>query len=188
MIQELISQKNLSMYRVSKNSGIPYTTINDICSGKTQLEKCSAETVYKLAKELGVSVESLLEPLVETRINFELYKSNVCHRLKELGDIDFIIDTLEQDNIRSYYKRKWYPESLYLLAMLDYVSRENGVPICEDYDDLRKSRLKETIYPASVLSMFAVSKSEHIKDNAIKSAIPEIIRFNIVVSQVRNVI
>lgn len=87
MIQELISQKNLSMYRVSKNSGIPYTTINDICSGKTQLEKCSAETVYKLAKELGVSVESLLEPLVETRINFELYKSNACHKLKKLGDM-----------------------------------------------------------------------------------------------------
>ena len=160
MIQELISQKNLSMYRVSKNSGIPYTT----------------------------KVESSLEPLVETRINFELYKSNLCHRLKALGDIDFIIDTLDQDNIRSYYKRKWYPESLYLLAMLDYVCRENGVPICEDYDDLRKSKLKETIYPASVLSMFAASENEKVKDDAKTSAIPEFMRFNIVESDVRNVI
>jgi len=95
---------------------------------------------------------------------------------------------LEQDNIRSYYKRKWYPESLYLLAMLDYVSRENGVPICEDYDDLRKSKLKETIYPASVLSMFAASENEKVKDDAKTSAIPEFMRFNIVESDVRNVI
>ena len=37
------------------------TSLNDICSGKTRLEKCSAETVYKLAKALGVSMELLTE-------------------------------------------------------------------------------------------------------------------------------
>ena len=42
-------------------SGIPHATLNDICSGKTKLEKCSAETVYKLAKTLGVSMEFLTE-------------------------------------------------------------------------------------------------------------------------------
>ena len=56
IVNELMIKKNISMYRLSKNSGIPYTTINDICSGKAQLEKCSAETVYKLSKELDVSM------------------------------------------------------------------------------------------------------------------------------------
>ena len=137
-ISELMKNKNITKYRLSKNSGVPYTTINDICSGKAQLEKCSAETIYKISKELGVSMENLLEPCFDQRCSFELFKSNTCHRLKELGDIQFVIELLEKDEIRMYYKKNWYPESLYLLAMLDYVSRINNIPLCTQYDDLRK--------------------------------------------------
>lgn len=66
-VQELMSQKGLTMYRLSKVCNLPYTTINDICSGKARLEKCSAETVYKLAKVLQVPMEELLEPHIEQR-------------------------------------------------------------------------------------------------------------------------
>lgn len=59
---------------------------------------------------------------MEKRCSFELFKSNVCHRLKEQGDIDFLIETLKEDMIRQYYDKKWYPESFYLLAMVDYIS------------------------------------------------------------------
>jgi len=188
MINELIEQKNVTKYSLSKSSGIPYTTVNDICSGRARLEKCSAETIYKLSKELGVSMEVLLDPCFVKRSSFELYKSSVCHRVKELGDVDFIIETLERDDIRKYYQRKWYPESLYLLAMLDYVSRINSVPLCTKYDDLRKCRLNETIYPASVLTASAVARDEQIKEQSHREAIPEFLRFNIVESEVRNVI
>ena len=61
IFSELINKKNITMYRLSSQSGIPYTTINDICSGKTKLEKCSAETIYKLAKTLNVDMEFLTE-------------------------------------------------------------------------------------------------------------------------------
>lgn len=57
---------------------------------------------------------------MEKRCSFELFKSNVCHWLKEEGDIDFLIQVLESDLIRKYYNRKWYLESFYLLGMLDY--------------------------------------------------------------------
>ena len=56
-INEIINEKHLSKYRLAKSSGIPYMTLNDICNGKTGLDKCSAGTVYKLAKVLGVTVE-----------------------------------------------------------------------------------------------------------------------------------
>lgn len=187
-IQRIMEDKNITRYRLSKNSGIPYTTITDILSGKAQLEKCTAETIYKLAKELDVPMETLLEPCFETRSSFELYKSNVCHQVKEKGDIQFIIDTLENNEIRKLYDKEWYPESLYLLAMLDYISRENNVPVCADYNDIRKCKLQETVYPVSILTAFAVSKSEAIKEEAYRDAIPEFRRFNIVESEVRNVI
>ena len=188
MISELMESKNITKYRLSKNSGIPYTTINDICSGKAQIEKCSAETIYRISKELGVSMESLIEPCLETRIDFELFKSNTCHALKEKGDIKFVIEILEEDPIRKYYKKKWYPECLYLLAMLDYISRLNDIPMCTQYNDLRNMKLKETIFPSSMMMAVRVTKNNNLMQEAVKAAIPEFMRFNIVESEVRNVI
>ena len=70
MIQEIMQQKNISIYRLAKTTGIPYTTVNDICNGRAHLGRCSAETVYRLAKGLGVSMESLLESCLNSRVSF----------------------------------------------------------------------------------------------------------------------
>ena len=188
MITELMMQKKYSIYRLSKNSGVPYTTVNDICSGKAQLEKCSGETIYKLAKELGVSMETLLEPCINKRSAFELFKSQICHRVKELGDIGFMIETLEKDEIRSYYNRGWYRESFYLLAMLDYLSRLNDIPLCTNYDDIRSCKLEEPLYPSGVLVMCAAAKNDLAKEQAMQDAIPEFLHFNILESEVRGVV
>ena len=88
MLKEILKEKNFTMYKLSKMSGVPYSTISDICTGKTKLEKCSAETIYKVAKALKVTMEELLAPYVEERCSFELFKSNVCHRLKAKGDVE----------------------------------------------------------------------------------------------------
>lgn len=125
---------------------------------------------------------------MEKRCSFELFKSNVCHWLKEEGDIDFLIQVLESDLIRKYYNRKWYLESFYLLGMLDYISRVNDVPMCSEYDDLRQQRMQEIVYPVGVLLTARVLGDESIKEQALKEAIPEILRFNIVESDIRNVI
>ena len=125
---------------------------------------------------------------MEKRCSFELFKSNVCHWLKEEGDIDFLIQVLESDLIRKYYNRKWYLESFYLLGMLDYISRINDVPMCSEYDDLRQQRMQEIVYPVGVLLTARVLGDESIKEQALKEAIPEILRVNIVESDIRNVI
>jgi len=145
-----MKENNITKYRLAKESGIPYTTVSDICSGKARLEKCSAETVFRIASALNVSMESLIKPYMDKRIDFELFKSNICHRLKELGDIDFLIELLEEDSISKYYEKKWYPESLYLLGMLDYISRENGIPLCTKYDAFRSMKLKSPLFPSSI--------------------------------------
>lgn len=187
-VNEIIAKKKISKYRLAKNSDIPYMTINDICNGKTNLAECNAKTIYKLAKELGVSMEELLMPYMLPRPSFELFKSNVCHRLKELGDIDFLIQTIESKDILTYYERRWYPECLYLLAMVDYLSRENNIPLCDEYREIRRMKLNEMIYPASVLSAYEVSKDESVKEQAKILSIPEFRRFNIIESEIRNVV
>lgn len=187
-IQKILKEKNMSVYRLSKVSEVPYMTCNDIVTGKAELEKCSAETVYKIARALKISMEELLAPYMIERTSFENFKSTICHRVKEMGDIAFIIDTLESGDIRMYYERKWYPECLYLLGMLDYISNQNDVPICSDYNDLRRCKLEEIVYPAGIIAISVVTHSKEIFEKAEAEAIPEFRRFNIIESEVRNVI
>ena len=52
-LQKAMSERNISRYRLSKVSGIPWATLSNICSGKTELERCSAGTVLKLSKALA---------------------------------------------------------------------------------------------------------------------------------------
>lgn len=125
---------------------------------------------------------------MKNRIDFDLFKSNVCHRLKELGNTEFLIDILESGIIRQYYDKQWYPEALYLLAMLDYLSRVNEVVLCTDYDDLRSKKLQETVFPSSVIAQALVTGDETVKSKAIEESIPEFIRFNIVEKDIRDVV
>lgn len=195
IIDDLLRESKISRYKLSKESGVPQATISDICSGKASMEKCSAGTLYKIAKALNVTVDSLLEANeqsiktnTEYRSSFETFKSNICHHVKDMGDIDFIIDTLEKDTIQALYEKGWYPESFYLLGMVDYLSKENNLPPCTKYNAIRKYKLKEALYPSGVLIRAAVMQSEEIKEEARKKAIPEFMRFNIVESEVRNLV
>lgn len=193
LLNDLLNERNITKYRLSKASGVPQTTVSDICSGKARIEKCSADTLYKIAKALNVSMESLIVEKMESqesqlkRISFENFKSNVCHYVKDKGDIDFIIETLSKDEIRSLYKRRWYAESFYLLAMVDLLSKENNVPLCSNYDDIRSQRLKEPLYPAGVLLSDEITKTDKHRKEALEKAIPEFMNYNIVESEIRNV-
>ena len=193
IIDKLLEDARMSRYKLSKESGVPQATISDLCSGKTSITKCSAGTLYKIAKVLHVTVDSILEADEcenaqdeEYRSSFETFKSNICHYVKNMGDMEFIIHVLETDQIRELYKKKWYLESLYLLGMIDYLSKENGLPVCTNYNDIRKQKLAQPVYPSSVLVQAAVMQNEDIKEEARKKAIPEFMRFNIVESEVRN--
>jgi DNA-binding Xre family transcriptional regulator len=186
-INELLKQKNMSKYTLSKFSGVPYASISDICTGKVKIEKCSAGTLYKISKLLGITIEDLIAEHMEYRCDFDTFKSGICHMVKNMGDLDFIIHVLESKKIRKLFQRKWYPESLYLLAMVDYLCRENDLPVCEEYGDIRKMRLKDVVYPIGIVLMSLLSKSEQPKIDSFEQAIPEFKRFNIVENEVRNV-
>ena len=64
-LQEMLDSRNISKYRLSQISGVPKTTINDICAGKSTLANCNAITVYRIAKALDSSVEALLKVTAE---------------------------------------------------------------------------------------------------------------------------
>jgi len=125
---------------------------------------------------------------MQKRFSFEIFKSNVCHRVKNIGDIKFIIETLESDLIQEYFNMRWYPEALYLLAMVDYLSHENDLPLCTNYDDIRNCKLDSVVFPSSILALTAFTGNERYKEESLRESIPEFLQFNIVESEIRDVI
>ena len=59
-LQTMLSEKQMTMYRLSKISGVAKTTVIDICSGKSAIGGCNADTVLRLSRALGCTMEELM--------------------------------------------------------------------------------------------------------------------------------
>lgn len=110
----------------------------------------------------------------------------MCHQVKDLGDLNFIAQTLQNQQIDAFYQKGWYPEAFYLLGMVDYLCRENDLPICAEYRQLRTQRLAEPLFPKGVLLQTSLLKDDQIKQRSFELAIPEFKRFNIMENEARS--
>ena len=187
LLKDYINKKGLSLYRLSKNTAIPYSTLRDLYTNRTPLSKASGDVIYRIASVLDVSMEELLSAYMKIRPSFENFKSETCQKLKRMGDIPFIMELLQSQQIREYYDDQWYPEALYLLSLLDYLCRENEIPVCTDYDDLRKAKLSAVLFPAGVIALAKATGKDQYFDDAINNAIPEFLAHNIVESEIHDV-
>ncbi len=86
IIEDLLEKQHMTKYKLAVQAGIPHATLSDICSGKTKLEKCSAETVYKLAKALKVPMELLTESGIRESEREESYEYGLPEYLQH--DLD----------------------------------------------------------------------------------------------------
>ena len=93
IIEDLLEKQHMTKYKLAVQAGIPHATLSDICSGKTKLEKCSAETIYKLAKALKVPMELLTESGVRESEREESYEYGLPEYLQH--DLDAYKDGLK---------------------------------------------------------------------------------------------
>lgn len=59
MLKDYLTQNNISIYSLSKKANIPYSTLNDLCNGKVEIENCKLGLVIKIANALNINVEQL---------------------------------------------------------------------------------------------------------------------------------
>ena len=100
-INKLLQEKGLTKYRLSVLSGVPHATLSDLCNGKTSIGKCSVETIYKLAKALGVSMETLVEDAFKPKPSREeLREKSYEYGLPEYlqKDLDAFKEGLKNDS------------------------------------------------------------------------------------------
>lgn len=57
---DLLAYKRTTVYSLSRESGVPKTTLTDIASGKANILDCSGKTLLAISRNLGVSIEELL--------------------------------------------------------------------------------------------------------------------------------
>ena len=55
-LQGYLNQRGISKYRLAQISGVPNTTIVDICAGRSEIGRCAAKTVQQLAKALDCTM------------------------------------------------------------------------------------------------------------------------------------
>ena len=93
-LQMLLDNENITKYQLSKISGVPKTTVIDICSGKSSIGKCSAKTVYKIAKALDMSMEDIMG-LDDNEYNPETGMPNDASHF-ECGLTKYVEESLER--------------------------------------------------------------------------------------------
>ena len=47
-LKDILSEKKISLYQFSKETGIPYSTLSDIINEKTNIDTCTILTIKKL--------------------------------------------------------------------------------------------------------------------------------------------
>lgn len=117
---------------------------------------------------------------------FELFKGNVCHMVKEYGQLQFLEDTLVSNQVEKLWNEGQQLYSLYLLAMVDYLSGLNDIPLYAKYNYLRNHKIQKKVYPLSLI--LAAKMDDADIDELAKDAIPEFLRFNIVEGNVFDVV
>lgn len=60
---EALNNSGMTMYALSKLSGVPYTTVNEIHRGKLDINQCAVGTVHRLAGVLDVPADSIINEI-----------------------------------------------------------------------------------------------------------------------------
>ena len=183
-IKQYLEDNRISIYKVANNALVAYPTVFNIVNGKVDILNCALGVVKKIADALNLTIDELLT-LCDKNHSFNLFRSEQCHLVNRMGEIDYVIDLLEKKKIDYYWKLDMKAEAFYLLAMLDYLSRRNDIPKCTDYEEIRRYKLEKPVFPNDTeLSEKLLGKDAH--QEALNHAIPEFLNFNIVECEISN--
>ena len=184
--KELLKTKNISGYTLSKITNIPYTTISDLMNGKTNVKNISLKHALSIADCLRINVRFLSELDNPEFVDFRYFRNEYLNELKREGFEEFVAKIIKGKIIDYYYKNDGKDRALYLLALVDYLSRINNKPIYQNrYNQLRKQKLDKPLFVGSDLINF--DSIEEAEDALKIKVIPEFKNMNIIEEDVFDV-
>lgn len=186
IFKELLKEKNITPYQLAKQTGIPYTTINDVINGKTLICNMRFKHVTQIMDVLDVDID-VIRSITEIETGeFRYFRNNVLMELKRSGATHFIKRLINGKYIDFYYKNNNLECALYLLALLDYLCATNGIPIYDKrYNTLRKMKLDKPFFAG--YEWFNFLNMEEVESKLGIKLIPEFKKYNIVEDNIFNV-
>ena len=145
---ELMNARHMSRTDLSDLSGVPESTLRDILTGKAQLDRCEAATLYSIAEALDVSIEDILlsywDELEEanapdtfavheegTLMPFYLLVDATLSKLHKEGDLAVIRHIRANEWIEQFWDGGLYRAALFLLGLTEPVTGFSlGLTIC----------------------------------------------------------
>lgn len=133
---EHIKKLGISQYRLSHETGLPYTTISRLERGTMDINNCSAEVVHRLSLYLGCTIEDIINPVAYLHGIKGTHKGyNYCWKAENGQDI-LIIEKDGKEIIKEYGKvktnRRYYESSKAFADMeIDlYIKKREAAKIC----------------------------------------------------------
>lgn len=160
------------------------------------------ESRYDLVYALDVSVEDILEDYWEeleleraahthipvhdnhALMNFYVLADSMLGRLRATGDLAFIDGIDQNEWIERLYDDEQYRCALFLVGIMDYLCRKNGVRQIARYDEYRALRLDSPVYSLSTLNVDSDEGDyQRARNEAENNAIPELSRYGIYLTE-----
>ena len=105
MLKDYLKKENITIYELSKKTGIAYSTLSDLCNGKVDIDNCKVSIIKKLSEYFNISMNNIY---------------NIC--LKK--DNEFIVDSLKK-NVCTYSKNKNY------YVKFKYKNKDVDIRLCK---------------------------------------------------------
>ena len=186
LLEELMKQYKTTMEDLMIYTNLAEDKLMSFITGDISILDCPVKIFADLAKTFGLTVQELWDMAEHYDFDpkaFEIFKSNTCHAVKEMGNKEFINEIVNKEYIEDYWDNKNRLCACYLLAMIDYLCRLENLPLIEKFDCIRGYRLPKLIYPYS----FNFANNPNMIKKALAQAITEFYKHGIVEGDVFNV-
>lgn len=117
------------------------------------------------------------------------YVSELEHRLKESADNDSFIRYLIQEiSLDQLYEQKQYEKLYYTIALVKYLKCMDEEKKNQYIKKYSEGKLKNITYSNGVEIYCNIMQSDDLKKEQLKNAIPEFLKYNLVVTSVGDVV
>ena len=67
MLKDFLKEKNISVYKLSKETSLPYTTLNELILNKKNPLDCSVKTISTIAKYFKMTTDDLMKIMTQSQ-------------------------------------------------------------------------------------------------------------------------
>ena len=135
-LMERVKKLGVSQYKLSRETGVPYTTISRLERGTMDINNCSAEVVHRLSLYLGCTIEDIINPVAYLHGIKGTHRGYSYYWKINDGQDILIIEKDGEKIIREYGKPKTnrrYYESSKAFAEIEidlYIRKKEAARIC----------------------------------------------------------